>query len=537
MTEASVNDDSEKDATASDEASDEAGADAGATGSAAVATDRDPGPMWAGDPTAARMPRRDDVIEFDVRGFDGRGNAIGSVGAYSVTLRRGPLGTLPGARVRARVAKRRRSAVEAHVLEFVERSPHEVEARCEHAADCGGCRFQELDYARQLVELGAIARRRLRPLEPFGLELPDPIGADDPWRYRNKMDFTFASRRWLESDDDGRHPNFALGLHAPGRFEKGLDVRACHLQGAVGDRIVTAARSRALELELEPWDLRDHTGFLRHLVVRRGEATGEWLVYLVTSCALDRDGELAPRFERYWRALVEDMPEITTLVHGATDRQSSVAIGDTDRVLHGSGRIRERLAGLEHEISPRSFFQTNTAQAERLFETVAEFATAGRATPSGVFWDLYCGAGLFALALADRFERAFGAELVPEAIADARANAVRNGVTNAHFEVADAAELLVRAAAGALDWPAPDVAVVDPPRAGLHKDAVDALVRVGPPRLVYVSCHLDSAARDLVPLLTQEGADGRGAYRLVRSALVDLFPHTPHLEGVFLLER
>lgn len=499
--------------------------------------DRDPGPMWSGAPEAPRMPRRDDTIEFDVRGFDERGNALGAIGAYSVLLRRAPLGTLPGARVRARVAKRRRTVVEAHVLEILERSPHEIPARCEHASDCGGCRFQELDYAQQLVELGNLARLRLAVLEPFGLDLPDPLGAADPWRYRNKMDFTFASRRWLESDDDGRHPEFALGLHAPGRFDKGLDVRACQIQGEVGDRIVEAARRRALELELEPWDLRNHTGFLRHLVVRRGEATGQWLVYLVTSSAHDGDAELTARFERYWRALLDDVPEITTLVHGATERQSSVAIGDVDRVLFGTGRIRERLAGLEHEISPRSFFQTNTAQAEHLFATVAAFATTGRTAPTGVLWDLYCGAGLFALALADRFERVFGAELVPEAIADARDNAVRNGITNAHFEVADAAELMVRAAAGELDWPAPDVAVVDPPRAGLHKSAVDALVRVGPSRLVYVSCKLDSAARDLVPLLTLEATDGRGAYRLVRSALVDIFPHTPHLEGVFLLER
>jgi len=495
-----------------------------------VATDAEPGEIFGVEEGGPRKPRRDDRVSFEITGYDAKGNGIGRVGAWDLVLRRGPLGAVRGARVLARVARRRRGRVEAHVLEIERASPHAIPARCEHAADCGGCRFQELDYAQQLVELRATARRRLAPLARYGLEVPEVLGAADPWRYRNKMDFTFAKRRWKEADDDGRHLDFALGLHAPGRFDKGLDVRACHLQGEVGDRIVAAARELALELGIAPWDLRVHTGFLRHLVVRRSHATDEWLVYLVTST------EAEPRFESFWRGLLERVPEITTLVHGATERMSSVAIGDTDRVLAGDGTITERVAGLDFAVSARSFFQTNSAQAERLFEVVRAFATPEGAERGGVLWDLYCGAGLFGLALAPRFDAVLGVELVPEAVRDARANALRNGVENAAFEEGDAVAWLERAAAGDAGVAAPDLAIVDPPRAGLAGEAAEALRRIGPERLVYVSCHLESGARDLEVLL-DPAASNAAPYRLVRTALVDLFPHTPHLEGVFQLER
>jgi 23S rRNA (uracil1939-C5)-methyltransferase len=219
-----------------------------------------------------------------------------------------------------------------------------------------------------------------------------------------------------------------------------------------------------------------------------------------------------------------------------------VALGDEDHVLFGPGFVRERLGGVEFRVSARSFFQTNTAQAGRLLEVVRDFASVERER-SGVLWDLYCGAGLFALTLGAHFDHTLGIELVEAAVIDARANAERAGLSNVRFEAGDALDFLARAAsasaaadasATASPLPRPDVAIVDPPRAGLHRDAVRALAAVGPPRLVYVSCNLDSAARDLVPLL--DGSLG-APYGLERTALVDLFPHTPHLEGVFALVR
>jgi 23S rRNA (uracil1939-C5)-methyltransferase len=483
---------------------------------------------------AARRPRHGDVFECEVTHLDERGGGCGRVGEYTIAFEGRASGALPGARVRAFAVGRKRSVVRARVEDVLTPSPHAVTARCSHVHDCGGCRFQDLAYEQQLVELGRSARERLAPLAPFGCEPGDVIGAPQHWRYRNKMDFTFAARRWREHGDDDRHPHFALGLHASGHHEKALDVRSCHLQHTTGDLILAAARALALEIGIAPWDLARHTGFLRHLVVRRAVATEEWLVYVVTST------EDEPRFEAWWRGLLAAVPAITTLVHGPTARLSGVALGDEDRVLFGPGFVRERLGGVEFRVSARSFFQTNTLQAERLLACVRDAALGGRAH-GGVLWDLYCGAGLFALTLASHFERTFGIELVEAAVLDARANAERAGLVNVHFEVGDTLEFLARAAgaaganvSGASALARPDVAIVDPPRAGLHPDAVRALAALGPPRLVYVACHLESAARDLVPLL-----DGRfGApYALRRTELVDLFPHTPHLEGVFTLVR
>ncbi|MEZ5980493.1 MAG: hypothetical protein R3F34_20085 [Planctomycetota bacterium] len=343
-----------------------------------VASDFDPGAVFGPFESAPRKPRRDDVVECTATALDGRGRTVGRVGSYRLVLE----GALPGDRVRAVVSRRRGERVEARASSILVPSRDRVEPRCAHVHDCGGCRFQELAYARQLAELASAADERLAPLVRFGLVLDEIVGAEDPWRYRNKMDLTFASRRWVERDDDGRRTDFALGMHARGRHDKVVDVGACWLQGDVGDRVVASARARALELGVPPWDLVAHEGFLRHLVVRRGVRTGEWLVYVVTST----DEE--PRFERWWRGLLDDVPEITTLVHGATARLSSVAIGDVDTVLHGAGTIRERLGGIEFTISPRSFFQTNTAQAERLVDIVRSFAGTG-----GVLWDSHAARG------------------------------------------------------------------------------------------------------------------------------------------------
>jgi 23S rRNA (uracil1939-C5)-methyltransferase len=479
----------------------------------------DPGvsPIF-GDPSSApRRPRRDDRFELELAGLTDRGAAHGRAGSYTVELR----GALPGDRVLARVQRRRRDRIDAHALERLSASPDRVAPVCRHTADCGGCSFQELSYARQLVELHALASRQLAPLDlaGAGLSLPPVRGAERRFGYRNKMDFTFASKRWKEREDDGRREDFALGLHARGRHDKGLDVLQCELMFAGGLPILETVRERALALELEPWDLELHTGFLRHLVLRRGQRTGELLVDLVTSA------DDAPGFAELCRAVLDRHPEVTTLVQNVTTRLSTVAVGEREHVLHGPGVIHEELGGRRFRLSANSFFQTNTEQAEVLVARAAEFLRPGR-----VLWDLYCGTGTFGLCLAERFERVVGIELVESAVRDARVNAELNAVEHAAFHVGDAAALLADEARRAADLPSPDAAVVDPPRAGLHPKVVAALVEHGPPQLLYVSCNLKSAARDLPPLLA-------AGYRLVGVECVDLFPHTPHLEGVFSLER
>jgi 23S rRNA (uracil1939-C5)-methyltransferase len=469
-------------------------------------------------PAPAGRPKQGAEVVVDVTGLDARGRGVGvEAGGAPVVLRH----ALPGSRVRARVQRRSRGALEARVVELLEPSPDAVEARCPHFGTCGGCAFQDLAYAAQLAHL---ARGIEAALDEHGVRagvaVEPVLGAAQPFGYRNKMDFTFGSRRWVEEHEPpGAEAAFGLGLHVPGFHAKVLDVRACDIAFPGAAALVNTARALAREQGLAPWDLERHAGLLRHLVLRRGVRTGEVMVQLVTSD--DAPDAIIP----YAAALVAAHPEVTTLVQGVNTLPASVAQAEREHVLHGSGVIREELCGLTFTLSAASFFQTNTVQAERLFELVR---AAAAPAPDAVVYDLYCGAGAIALVLAAAARAVWGFEAVPAAIADARANARANGVRNATFVEGDVLAALAEPAQAGR--PRPDVVVVDPPRAGLHPRVPAALAALGAARLVYVSCNPASAARDLVPL-----ADG--GYRLVRVQPVDLFPHTPHVECVLTLER
>jgi 23S rRNA (uracil1939-C5)-methyltransferase len=466
----------------------------------------------------ARKPRRGDLVELELTGLDDRGHAVGTFEGHVVRVR----GGVPGARVSALVRRRRRDRVEAVLAEVLRPGDDAVEARCQHFGTCGGCSFQNLAYGAQLAALEQVLAGTLAPLLALLDEAPaiDPIvGCAEPWHYRNKMDFTFGTRRWIEPHEPEGAPNgFALGLHVPGRFDRVLDIERCDIAFREAAPIVLTARELARAHELDAWDVRAHRGLLRHLVLRKGVRTGEIMADLVTTEAA------AERLAPLMRELLARHPEITTLVQHVNPGVALVAGGE-ERVLHGPGVIHEELGGLAFRISAASFFQTNTVQAEVLLEIVRERVLEAGAAAHVL--DLYCGSGLFALALARASARVTGYELVEEAVADARRNAERNGLAGVRFVVGDLAETLDPAA-----WAGdpPEVCVVDPPRAGLHARVVAALRTLAPRRVVYVSCNPKSAARDLPPLV----ADG---YRVARIQPLDLFPHTPHLECVFALDR
>ncbi len=464
----------------------------------------------------ARRPRPGDELELVVEAFDARGHGVARHDGHRVRVLRGPV----GARVRAKVLRRRKAFVEAVTLETLERGPHSVEPRCAHFRSCGGCSFQDLDYAAQLDGLrrGIAEAFEARGLLTEGVAIEPVVPAPAPWRYRNKMEFTFSNRRWIAPEEpEGVDASFALGLHAVGLFSKVVDIGACPIQSAAADRILASARELAREQGLAAWDIREHRGLLRHLVLRVAHGTGQILVNVVTS-------EDAPdRVEPFAQALLARHPEITTLVQNVNSRAATTAFGERERVLHGGGAIVERIAGLDFAISANSFFQTNSAAAEALFEAVREEAALA---PDESAWDLYCGTGTIALVLARGAREVVGFELVPSAILDARANAARNGIANARFVEGDVLEGL----AGAATEPVPAVVVVDPPRAGLHPRVVARLAALPARRLVYVSCNPAAAAGDVAGLAA-------GGWRLARVRPFDLFPHTPHVECVLLLER
>jgi 23S rRNA (uracil1939-C5)-methyltransferase len=432
------------------------------------------------------------------------GNGVARLDGFVVFVRRG----LPGDTVRARVTKVKRSHAEALAVELVEPSPQRVEAPCAHYPACGGCRFQDLAYEAQLVAKQAQVNDALRriggladpPLEPI-------VAAESPFHYRNKLEYSFTQL------EDGP----SLGFHKAGRWDEVLEIERCWLTTDLGNAIRNAVQAWAREERLEAYDQASGSGYLRHLVVREGRNTGQALVQLVTA-----PGE---RFDTgYLVDVLRRFEEVRSIHWSVNDSPAEVTNLPT-RLLWGADAIEEEVCGLRFRIRPNAFFQTNTAMAARLYELAREQAGL---TGGETLYDLYCGIGAIGLVLAGSALTVWGVEASEESVACALENADLNGITNAAFFAGNVGESLEELRERAGD---PDVAIVDPPRAGLAGKALRRLGRLGPPRLVYVSCNPTTLAGDVKQLAADWG------YRLERARPVDMFPHTPHIETVALLVR
>lgn len=459
-------------------------------------------------------------LRIESIGFEGKAIARKDGFVYFVD------GGVPGDLVVAEVRKQKKSYAEARIVEILESSPARETPRCRYFGTCGGCKWQHLAYAEQCAwkkQNVQDAFERLGKV-PY-TALHDTLPADSQFYYRNKMEFSFGDSRWLTSDEIARGENinkhFALGLHIPGRYDKVLDVEECFLQSEVSSRIVNAVRKAALERGVSIYQTRTHEGFLRNLVVRNSTASGELMVILVTSpLHEDADKQMIAWFENNF---VAAFPEISTAIHSVTTSKAAVAGGLT-RTVHGSGVITEAILGVHYRVSPFSFFQTNTRQAERLFRVALDYA--GDIADKTV-WDLYCGTGSITLAAAQKAKFVVGIEIAESSILDARANALANGIANVEFVIEDMQKAVKKQILSRL--PAPDVIIVDPPRAGLHADVVANLLEIGAPRIVYVSCNPATQARDCA-LLAEK-------YTVEDIQPVDMFPHTYHIESVARLER
>ncbi len=461
-------------------------------------------------------------IELSIEKLAFGGQALGRFGGLVVFVDHG----LPGQRLRVRLTKKKATYAEATVLAVLDQSPHYVPPRCRHFGLCGGCRWQDLAYEAQLQWKQQHVRECLAQLA--GLR-PEDVAAVAPspelWYYRNKMEFTFAPRPWLPEAElaagaDPEAQGAALGLHVPGSFQRVFDVAECHLQSPQTAPIVGAIRQFVRDSGLPAYDTRRHTGFWRFVVLREGKRTGEQLLWLITTAQGDHHA-----VDRLAARVREAFPSITTLVHGVSGKKAQVAQGESSRVLWGPGYVEEELCGRRYRISPASFFQTNTIAAEALYEAVERLAGL---TGAETVWDLYCGAGSIALSLADRARRVVGFELVEAAIQDAYINARLNGVDNCQFIAGDLKDCL-RQAMNSPHYVRPDVIITDPPRAGMHPQVIQAILELAPQRIIAVSCNPATLARDLALLQPQ--------YEVLRVAPFDLFPHTPHIEGVVQLER
>lgn len=431
---------------------------------------------------------------------------------------------LPGQRVLARAGRIRKSYGEARLVEVLDPAPDQIDPPCPYFGVCGGCQMQHWRYEKQVESKTQQVRDILQRIGNIGdPPVNESVAAEDLYAYRNKMEFTFSDRRWLLRDDPGEKPeDFALGLHVPGRFDKVLDLDGCLLQSDQNNKILREVKRYASRSGLPPYSQKTHRGFWRFLILREGRRTGQLMVHLVTSGQYEPEGPKA--VDGLFEELMQNHPGITTCIHGVSDSRGQVARSETERVLHGTGRITEQLLGLEFEISPAAFFQTNTAQAEKLLRVVRDLADfQGGET----VLDLYCGTGAIGLAVADKVRRVIGVEVIESAVENARRNAARNGVTNADFVLADMKNAL-RDQPDLLLSKTPDVAILDPPRGGAHPKTIEDMLGIRARKVIYVSCNPPMLAKDLKSLLS--------AYDLKNVQPVDLFPHTKHIEIAALLE-
>jgi len=481
------------------------------------------------------IPKRGDEVTVEISSAAFEGKSVARVEGFVLFVD----GAVPGDVVRVRVVKSKKQYGEARVLEIEQPSPLRTTPRCPHVGTCGGCKWQHVSYPAQLQF------KQQQVLEAFehigGFTSPEIlsiIGADEIFFYRNKMEFSFANQQWLEQlpiadlqlpiedrpignqKSEIANPPVFLGLHVPQRYDKVLDIRECHLQSDLSNTILTYTREFARRSGLAVYSTESDSGYFRFLVIRQSTRTNELMVNLVTF-------ESRPDVMKQWtEGLLETAPGVTTVVNTINNRKAQIAFGDREQVYHGDGVIHERLGNHTFTISAGSFFQTNTAQAERLYTVAKDFAGLHK---TDTVYDLYSGTGSIALFVSDGAGNVVGIESVESAVRDAERNAKLNGVTNCSFVLGDLKDRLTKDSEWMQSHAKPDVLIIDPPRSGMHPRVVEEIAAMAVARVVYVSCDPATQARD-VKTLCERG------YRIVKLQPVDMFPHTYHIENVALLE-
>ena len=427
---------------------------------------------------------------------------------------------VPGDVVDIRVTKKKKNYMEGFVEKLIKPSAQRLDPFCSHFGICGGCRWQHLPYEMQLeakrqqvydqlVRIGHLDVPEIRPV----------IGSDKNRYYRNKLEFTFSSRRWFETPVDfeqlPENERIGLGFHVGRYFDRVLDIEHCWLQDSPSNEIRLFIRQYAVEHGLEFYDIRQNTGYMRNIVIRNNEA-GD--VMLIVVLAKDDPSTRTPLLT----AIADKFPQISSLYYVINTKLND-SIADLEPILFkGDDAIYEKMENLTFKIGPKSFYQTNTAQAYKLYCTAREFASL---TGSEVVYDLYTGTGTIAQFVSSKASKVIGIEYVPEAIQDARKNAFNNGIDNCEFFAGDMKDVLTDKFIE--EHGRPDVIILDPPRAGIHPDVARVILDAAPRRIVYVSCNPASQARDLNLLSSH--------YKITDVQPVDMFPHTHHVENVCAL--
>jgi 23S rRNA (uracil1939-C5)-methyltransferase len=457
--------------------------------------------------------KKGQLLELEVYGIAFGGKGIAKVNGLTVFVEK----AVPMDHVLARIVKKKKQYAEARIDNLNKPSPFRVTPRCRYSGFCGGCKWQFLHYDKQLEYKQQHVMDSIERIgQIYGVPVHPTIPSPEIFEYRNKMEFSCSDRRWLLPEEMGKSDidqNFALGLHVPGTFYKVLDTRVCLLQPELGNRILEDVRKFIRLSGVPVYGLRSHIGFWRFIMLRHSKAYNQWMVNIVTSKEDQRTVQaLADQ-------LVKTYPEIVSVVNNITSRRAGVAMGEYEILLSGQPSIRDKIGKFEFEISANSFFQTNTQGAQRLYDTIKEYADlSGEETVV----DLYCGTGAIAIFLSGAAKTVIGIEIAESAVNDSMNNCRINGISNCRFVLGDIKDKLAEFTV------TPDVMIIDPPRAGMHKDVVCKILELAPTRIVYVSCNPATMARDFGML--------KESYRVLEVQPVDMFPHTYHIESVAKLE-
>ena len=451
------------------------------------------------------MIKKKDIIELKIEDMEFGGKAYGFVDGAKVIVKHGMIGQ----RVRAAVTKARRGQYEGKILEVLEASHLETEETCPHFGGCGGCFYQAVSYEEQLKEKERQVKTLFNEAQLDGFQWLPIEGSPTVFDYRNKMEFSFG--------DEEKDGPLTLGMHKRGRHHDIITVDQCRIMDEDFNEILKTILSYFSEEKIPHYNGRFHKGYLRHLIIRKAYYTGEVMVNLVTSTQLQLD--LTELVESVKNLVLKG--RLVGFLHTLNDNLADAVQSDRTDILYGQDFIIEKLLGLRFKISAFSFFQTNTLAAEKLYNIVGDFV--GEADGK-VLFDLYCGTGTIGQIMAKRASKVIGIEIVEDAVKAARDNAALNGLDNCEFIAGDVREEVKKLKSK------PDIIILDPPRAGIHPQALLDVISFDAPEIVYVSCNPKTLVADLKELV-------KAGYKIQKVKCMDMFPHTPHVEAIILMTR
>ena len=455
--------------------------------------------------------------DVEVTGFAAKGKAIAKVKDKVVFVN----GGVPGDVVDIKVFKKRKKFLEAKIINLIKPSSLRIDSFCEHFGTCGGCKWQHLSYKDQLTfKENEVVENLKRIGKQNNFKTSSILSSEKEKYYRNKLEFTFSNKVWVEDKEQLDNPNLThdvLGFHVPGRFDKVLKINKCHLQELLSNDIRNFIEAYGLKNNLSFYDLKEHKGFLRNLIIRNS-TLNEWMVALMVG-----ENDL-DNIHSILTALKNEFPQITSIYY-AINQKVNDSIYDLD-MIHFAGKeyIEEKVGHYTFNIGPKSFFQVNIPQTQRLYQTVVDFAEF---TKDDLVYDLYSGAGSISIFVSDYVKHVIGIEYVQDAVDAAFENSKKNKVKNTSFFAGDMHKVLTESFIQ--EHGSPNIIITDPPRAGMHQKVVEAMLKMEPQKIIYVSCNSATQARD-IELLSSK-------YTLVKIQPVDMFPHTHHVENVGLLVR